>query len=180
MFFFPCIANASSFEMTPLLPTTEYDARGTSFMPYALARMAWIRGTGAVFDLLAFVTEPEKEGSEDFFQTDDLLAVSFNFCPSRSDRVLTFLCNASDRCAVYLDGVYLREHSCVRRTGEDERGVFWNVSLTEMTWIRLWKKRFPATSSKQNWMRLTVTSAQSLPSATRTTSSLRIIWSPLP
>ena len=50
---FPIIQDKLFFEMTPLLPTTEYDDPSTSFHPYALARFSEIQGTGIQTEVYA-------------------------------------------------------------------------------------------------------------------------------
>jgi hypothetical protein len=125
---FPTIQDKLFFEMTPLLPTTEYDDLSTSFHPYALARFSEISGLGVEMEIFSFVTLPEISGSDDFIETDDLIAVSFDFSPLKN-RVLTFICNAGERCEMYLNGVSVGTYPCARKTGEDERGVYWYVSL---------------------------------------------------
>ena len=129
MFTFPIIQDKLFFEMTPLIPTREFSGDSGSFMPYALVRMAEISGNGVEIDLSAFVTLPEISGDEDFVSSDDLMAVSINLNPENCDSVLTFICNASDRCILLKNGEFLEEFVCDRRSGEDERGVYWSVTL---------------------------------------------------
>ena len=129
MFTFPIIQDKLFFEMTPLIPTREYSDDNGSFMPYALLRAAEISGSGIELDLSAFVTLPEVSGDDDFIASDDLLAVSVSLNPEYTDTVLTFVCNASDRCSMFRNGEYVKEFTCSRRSGEDERGVYWSVTL---------------------------------------------------
>lgn len=125
---FPTIQDKLFFEMTPLLPTTEYADMATSFHPYALARFSEISGLGVEVEVFSFVTSPEISEADDFAETDDLVAVSFDFSPQKN-RVLTFVCNAGERCVMFLNGAPAGTYPCTRKTGEDERGVYWYISV---------------------------------------------------
>ena len=129
MFSFPIIQDKLFFEMTPMIPTREFSTDSGSFMPYALLRMAEINGAGIEIELTAFVTLPEVIESEDFINTDDLMAISINLNPEQSDTILTFICNAKNHCVLIKNGKNLGEFVCERRSGEDERGVYWSVTL---------------------------------------------------
>ena len=128
MYTLPVIKDKLFYEMTPLIPTCEYDPASGSFMPYALVRAAEITGIGLVLDMTAFVTTPEAEGGDTFLDSDDLLAVSL--CAGADSPVLTFACNAKDRCLMLKDGNPVSDHDCERRSGEDERGEYWSVTIT--------------------------------------------------
>ena len=130
MFTFPIIQDRLFFEMTPLIPTREYSNDSGSFMPYAQVRFSEIKDNGIELDLYAFVTSPEVSGEDDFILTDDLIAVSMNLNPLLSNTVLTFICNSSDHCLLLKDGDVQKEYPCERRSGEDERGVYWSVKIS--------------------------------------------------
>ena len=125
----PIIQDRLFFEMTPLVPAREYCSDSGSFMPYAQFRISEIKDDGIEIDLTAFVTFPEVSGEEDFISTDDLMAVSMNFNPTQSNTILTFICNSSDHCLLIKDGEVQDEYPCERRSGEDERGVYWSVKI---------------------------------------------------
>lgn len=126
----PIIHDKLFFEMTPLLPTCEYSHDSGSFMPYAQLRISEIQNNGIEIDLTAFVTQPEITDNDDFIINDDLMAVSMNLNPDNSETILTFVCNASNRCILFKDGILQDEFPCERRSGEDERGIYWSVKIT--------------------------------------------------
>ena len=130
MFTYPTIQDKLFFEMTPLIPSCVFSPDSGSFMPYALLRMAEIHGIGVVLDVTAFENKPDTTGGEDFLKTDDLMAVSINLDPEHCKDNYTFVCNSSDRCFLFTNGECIAEQTCERRSGEDERGDYWAVSIT--------------------------------------------------
>ena len=130
MLYFPLIDDMSIFDMTPIKPCTEYPWEMTSYMPYLLTRMAYINGTGAVFDFTSFEDHPYVEESSDDLGNDTLVAATFDFFPSVSDSCLTVAANSKDKCFLYIDGKKVSDLPCTRVTGEDERGGYWGVRVT--------------------------------------------------
>ncbi len=126
---FPIIQDKLFFEMTPLLPTTEYDDPSTSFHPYALARFSEIQGTGIQTEVYNFVELPETTDSEDYLQSDDLVAVSFDLNPGKGPLV-TVVCNSGNRSQLFCDGKVVGDFPCIRKKGEDERGMYWYIQFT--------------------------------------------------
>lgn len=125
----PIIQDKLFFEMTPLIPTCEYSNDSGSFMPYAQLRISEIQNSGIEIDLTAFVTHPEVTDGDDFIANDDLMAISMNLNPDNTDNILTFICNASNSCIVMKNGTLLDNYQCERRSGEDERGIYWSIKI---------------------------------------------------
>lgn len=125
----PIIQDKLFFEMTPLVPTSEYSNDSGSFMPYAQLRISEIKDSGVEIDLTAFVTHPETTDENDFIDNDDLMAISMNLNPDNTDTILTFVCNASNSCILMKNGIIQDMYPCERRSGEDERGIYWSVKI---------------------------------------------------